>query len=653
MDKGDDPYRILGVEYTATEDEIKKAYRKGALKNHPDKQTTDEERELAHDIFAKLSAAYDVLTDPVKRYDWKSANEDKLKRSKSDSSSSQAAPPQRPPPPRRQNTDPAPRPPPRKNSAPPPSTAPHFSKPPPPPPTRTTPPQSRTPPQRRPRGAKPPPQQRKTAAAAPPPAPPSNAFSWTRSKEPNPKASAKPSTASSYPSAAGRKENLNVPNNSNHNNNHHNNTTKAAAASSSASAYPDGGTGKKETVKKTSNHKTKDNSYPSAAAAGKKENPSAPNTSYSAGGMKEDLRSPTDKKKRTKAVPSSDSSTYSTAGVGTKEDLRSPPGRSRKRNAIPSSSATTGGDTSYGGAGVGTKEDFRSPTGKKIPKKRVRTPRKNVTTATDTSYSAKPNIKEDPNKIESSYSLSGANGYPVERTYTPPRPKRGLKAAGAASISGPPLSNDSDHGTVSSRQTYAAGQERAPRERAPRRGSGSSAPGRKSRHRDKLQPLRVRSRSQSPRKGGPADFDVRAVRVGSKKKANASNNEVHDPFQTFEKIVRLEFGNEDFVQKNPTGDWVAKGLFGVEKKETKLKAKALDYYDPNAVMSMSTSTKTEKRKEDGLYDVKTITKILRGDGSVETVRQASVCDRERSKTIPKDKTVTVTREATKSKKKKK
>eukprot|EP00339_Tiarina_fusa_P029084 CAMPEP_0117033972 /NCGR_PEP_ID=MMETSP0472-20121206/24236_1 /TAXON_ID=693140 ORGANISM="Tiarina fusus, Strain LIS" /NCGR_SAMPLE_ID=MMETSP0472 /ASSEMBLY_ACC=CAM_ASM_000603 /LENGTH=124 /DNA_ID=CAMNT_0004743043 /DNA_START=235 /DNA_END=605 /DNA_ORIENTATION=+ len=123
MEKGDDPYKILGVEYEATDDEIKKAYRKGALKYHPDKQTNDEDREKANDIFAKLSAAYDVLTDPVKRYDWKQANEENMKRSNNSSdtkskttstSSSSAA--SRPAPPRRQHTDPSPRPPTRRNS---------------------------------------------------------------------------------------------------------------------------------------------------------------------------------------------------------------------------------------------------------------------------------------------------------------------------------------------------------------------------------------------------------------------------------------------------------------------------------------------------------------------------------------------------------
>ena len=93
MEKGDDPYEILGVPYTADEGEIKKAYRKAALKWHPDRQTTDEEKAAATDVFAKLSAAYETLTDPVKRYDWKQANEDKMKGKNNSTHSAPVHPP--------------------------------------------------------------------------------------------------------------------------------------------------------------------------------------------------------------------------------------------------------------------------------------------------------------------------------------------------------------------------------------------------------------------------------------------------------------------------------------------------------------------------------------------------------------------------------
>lgn len=70
MENGDDPYQVLGVSREANESEIKKAYRKLALKHHPDKQTTDESRRQASEIFAKISNAYEILSDPQKRQEY-------------------------------------------------------------------------------------------------------------------------------------------------------------------------------------------------------------------------------------------------------------------------------------------------------------------------------------------------------------------------------------------------------------------------------------------------------------------------------------------------------------------------------------------------------------------------------------------------------
>ncbi len=53
-------YSILGVEQTASQDDIKKAYRKLAMKHHPDKGG-DEVK------FKEISVAYDTLSDPQKR----------------------------------------------------------------------------------------------------------------------------------------------------------------------------------------------------------------------------------------------------------------------------------------------------------------------------------------------------------------------------------------------------------------------------------------------------------------------------------------------------------------------------------------------------------------------------------------------------------
>ena len=59
-----DYYEVLGVQKNATEDEIKKAYRKIAIKYHPDRNPGDKE---AEEKFKEAAEAYDVLHDPQKR----------------------------------------------------------------------------------------------------------------------------------------------------------------------------------------------------------------------------------------------------------------------------------------------------------------------------------------------------------------------------------------------------------------------------------------------------------------------------------------------------------------------------------------------------------------------------------------------------------
>lgn len=65
-------YEILGVPKTAGQDELKKAYRKAAMKNHPDKGGDPEK-------FKELAQAFEVLSDPEKREIYDQYGEDALK----------------------------------------------------------------------------------------------------------------------------------------------------------------------------------------------------------------------------------------------------------------------------------------------------------------------------------------------------------------------------------------------------------------------------------------------------------------------------------------------------------------------------------------------------------------------------------------------
>lgn len=75
MRMGKDYYKILGLVRGASDDDIKKAYRKMALKYHPDKNKSPG----AEERFKEIAEAYDVLSDKRKREVYEQHGEEGLK----------------------------------------------------------------------------------------------------------------------------------------------------------------------------------------------------------------------------------------------------------------------------------------------------------------------------------------------------------------------------------------------------------------------------------------------------------------------------------------------------------------------------------------------------------------------------------------------
>ena len=84
---GLDYYSVLKVNRSATEDDLKKSYRRLAMKWHPDKNPGDNKAE-AEAKFKKISEAYEVLSDPQKRTIYDQYGEEGLKASADAGSSS-------------------------------------------------------------------------------------------------------------------------------------------------------------------------------------------------------------------------------------------------------------------------------------------------------------------------------------------------------------------------------------------------------------------------------------------------------------------------------------------------------------------------------------------------------------------------------------
>ncbi|EEH58856.1 uncharacterized protein MICPUCDRAFT_32190 [Micromonas pusilla CCMP1545] len=87
----DDLYAVLGVPPDASADAIRKAYRKAAVKWHPDKNPGNQEQ--AESMFKRVAAAYEILCDDSKRaaYDRYGMAGSTTTRSRSSATRSEAA----------------------------------------------------------------------------------------------------------------------------------------------------------------------------------------------------------------------------------------------------------------------------------------------------------------------------------------------------------------------------------------------------------------------------------------------------------------------------------------------------------------------------------------------------------------------------------
>lgn len=87
---GKDYYQILGVSRSASQDDIKRAYKRMALKWHPDRNRDNKDQ--ATEMFKQIGEAYDVLSDPEKKKVYDQFGEEGLKGMSDDSDATSSDP---------------------------------------------------------------------------------------------------------------------------------------------------------------------------------------------------------------------------------------------------------------------------------------------------------------------------------------------------------------------------------------------------------------------------------------------------------------------------------------------------------------------------------------------------------------------------------
>jgi curved DNA-binding protein CbpA len=581
MDRGDNPYEILGVEEDSSDSDIKKAYRKLALKHHPDKQSTEEDKAAANNIFAKLSHAYETLSDPVKKYDYRLAHGKKEKKatkvsktetgtstSTTNTSSASGRGPNVKTTTETSYEPPKPKPQPQTNSNY------NYSS---PSPTTTKPEKQKVPFQKRSNSWT---KVRPNPAFGSPKHKQQSSTSSTdtaETKDSTSSSSTEPDTSYSYTAPPKKKTSIPAP-------------KKASTTTDTGYSYIPS-SGKAENVNPNGNPSTNVNTnvnttLPKKKVPVKKVPNSNPNTSYSyvAPNTNTNTNTTTLPKKKVPVKQTQTNTSYSYVP---------PPGKSTEHVAPPPKKV----DTSYNYVPPPNKVKKTFPkqkVHKQVPTKTKTKPLNGAPTATGWSRTA-PTKKTTPSPSPSPTARGETIPTTPKATFQKVIPNNSVKKVAPLKTTTPAVPKKP---IISKGETEYVWTRDSPNTMA----------------------------------------TITAVNHKKNKQANTNTNnpQFHDPFQVFDNVMKDEYGDGYKKSSSPSG-WSDPSTFSKanSKMETKKKKKGgvLGFFggtnkskpNDNDVVSMTMSTKTLQH-DDGRIEVKTITKIVRQDGSVERVVQSSLVE---------------------------